>query len=576
MRSNNLRAAVAAPLGLFLGFGMPQPAQAQNPLPAPPRPPAVLDIEYLRSVPVGRNPNRIPTADVLVIGGGLGGVAAAEALAGQGVSVILTEPTSRLGGQLTAQAVAVPDENQYIERDPGVGTRNYRELRSELRARYEAMAGIKPNRANNVGVCWVSRVSGEPAVWEATVRQRLAPYEGGRLEILTRHQLIEIRRFPHSNLYQFADFVDLDTGRITRVGARYLIDASEMGEGIEAAGSAWRVGAEGRDEFGEPHAPPSAKPEWIQSFTYCFAVRLQPEGPYEIVPKPAEYEYFKSLGEYTLGYDYIDRGRIYYKAFERVPGTPGSFWNYRRLIAASSFEGNPAYQQDIALINLRGNDFHEENPIGKPLSEQVRILQRSKAFAQGFLYWLQTECPRDDGNGFGYPEMQLARDVVGTQDGFAAHPYIRESRRMQTQFMLTENHLAPDPNQPDKKWGDEFFDSVGIALYSLDIHPAKGEAPFLSRALPYHIPLGSFITASGPANVLPGAKNFGATRLALSSARMHPTEWLAGEVAGHLAAFCLQNRVEPARVRADRALLSSFQARLRENGVPLWWREIIE
>jgi hypothetical protein len=124
--------------------------------------------------------------------------------------------------------------------------------------------------------------------------------------------------------------------------------------------------------------------------------------------------------------------------------------------------------------------------------------------------------------------------------------------------------------------GEEFFDSVGTALYAMDIHPAKGEPPFLSRALPYHIPLGSFIPRSGPDNVLPAAKNFGATRLALSSARMHPTEWLAGEIAGHLAAFCLQHRVVPAAVRGTPELLSAFQAGLREAGVPLSWREILE
>ena len=58
-------------------------------------------------------------------------------------------------------------------------------------------------------------------------------------------------------------------------------------------------------------------------------------------------------------------------------------------------------------MNWRGNDFHEESSLGKPLAEQARILERGKAFAQGFLYWLQTECPRDDGSGFGYPEIQL-------------------------------------------------------------------------------------------------------------------------------------------------------------------------
>ena len=102
------------------------------------------------------------------------------------------------------------------------------------------------------------------------------------------------------------------------------------------------------------------------------------------------------------------------------------------------------------------------------------------------------------------------------------------------------------------------------------------QPPLLFPALPYHIPLGAFLTRSGPVNVLPAAKNFGASRLALASARMHPTEWLIGEVAGSLAAFCVERDVlDPATVRDDPALLAAFQSSLRHDGVTLYWSEIL-
>ncbi|MFE2493282.1 FAD-dependent oxidoreductase, partial [Streptomyces scopuliridis] len=47
--------------------------------------------------------------EILVVGGGLGGVAAALTAARLGRTVVLTEATDWLGGQLTAQAVP-PDE----------------------------------------------------------------------------------------------------------------------------------------------------------------------------------------------------------------------------------------------------------------------------------------------------------------------------------------------------------------------------------------------------------------------------------------------------------------------------------
>ena len=101
-----------------------------------------MDYENLRVVPAPRFPNDVPTCQVLVVGGGLGGVAAAEDLARQGVSVILTEPTSHLGGQLTAEGLSVPDENRFIENDPGPGTRHYRQLRDQVRLFYGLTHGI--------------------------------------------------------------------------------------------------------------------------------------------------------------------------------------------------------------------------------------------------------------------------------------------------------------------------------------------------------------------------------------------------------------------------------------------------
>ena len=537
----------------------------------------VLDVEKRRVVPIDRLPSDAgPTADVLIVGGGVGGIAAAEALARRGVSVILVEPTSVLGGQFTSQVVPLPDENSHIEKQPGPSTAAYRALRERVRAHYAAEPTIKPEQAKNVGQCWVSRVSGTPDVWESAMLSRLNELAGnaGIKAIYRRHQLRSVSLLDNGR-FNYADIADLDTGKITRIGARFLLDATEDGEPLALAGCPTIIGQEGRGEYDEPHAPDEAHPEWVQSFTYCFAVRWQTGATATIAP-PAEYEHFKSLGEYTLNYVYSDRGTVTYKVMTKAEGAGGPFWTYRRLLAASSFAGGKSPEGDVALINWRGNDFHEETYLGKPLEEQARILERGRAFAQGFLYWLQTECPRDEGTGIGCPEMQLAADLPTMDSGFALAPYIRESRRLRAKFTLNENHLHAPPSNPEARWGEEFGDSVGCALYAIDIHPTQNEPHLLTTALPYHLPLGSFLTASGPTNVLPAAKNFGATRLALASARMHPTEWLVGEVAGSLAAFCLHHDIDnPSAVRDNPALLSAFQQDLKNTGITLYWRDIL-
>jgi hypothetical protein len=558
------------------------PHIADQPDPAARR---VLDIEKRRVVDSERFPKtEMPTCDVLVVGGGVGGVAAAEAAARKGLEVIIVEPTRTLGGQFTSQIVPVPDENSHIEKRNGPSTRAYREVRAEVRDYYAQQPNVVKGREQNIGSCWVSRVSGTPDVWEKILLGRMNSYRSGTVvnppRVIKRHQLRSVG-FLANGRVNYADFVDLDSGKVLRIGAQYLLDATEDGLGLEKTGVPTVIGQEAKSEYNEPHAPETARPDWVQSFTYCFVTRWQTSAPHKIVEKPAEYDYFKSLGEYTLDYVYSDaRGIVPYKMLTKAENAGGPFWTYRRLLAASNFKGGASPEGDFALINWRGNDFHEESYVGKSLDDQARILERGKAFAQGFLYWLQTECPRDDGSGVGYPEIQLvtAAEVPGIgDDGFAVHPYIRESRRMKAQFMLNENHLVASPDRPGAKWGAEFDDSVGCALYAVDIHPTKGEPPLLFPALPYHIPLGSLLSTAGPVNVLPAAKNFGASRLALASARMHPTEWLVGEIAGSLVAFCLAKKIDdPATVRNTPALLKEFQDDLRAHGITLHWREILE
>ena len=80
-------------------------------------------------------PSRAPgsCADVVIIGGGIGGCAAALAAARAGRRVILTEETDWIGGQLTAQAVP-PDEHPWIESFGA--TRLYRRFRDGVRDYY--------------------------------------------------------------------------------------------------------------------------------------------------------------------------------------------------------------------------------------------------------------------------------------------------------------------------------------------------------------------------------------------------------------------------------------------------------
>jgi len=117
---------------------------------------------------------------VLVVGGGLGGVAAALSALRLGCQVILTEETDWLGGQMTAQAVP-PDEHPWIESTGCTAT--YRQLRNGIRDVYRRNYPLKPevaaNPTFNPGQGNVSFLCHEPRVSLAVIQSMLLPYQAG-------------------------------------------------------------------------------------------------------------------------------------------------------------------------------------------------------------------------------------------------------------------------------------------------------------------------------------------------------------------------------------------------------------
>ena len=129
--------------------------------------PAAVVAQESNSAPVKNLSPRAKemSADLIVIGGGLGGCAAALAAARNGLNVILTEETDWLGGQISQQAVP-PDENKWIETFGG--TRSYQKFRTGIRdfyrRNYPLTEKARAEQYLNPGACWVSRLGCEPRV----------------------------------------------------------------------------------------------------------------------------------------------------------------------------------------------------------------------------------------------------------------------------------------------------------------------------------------------------------------------------------------------------------------------------
>src|SRR6185312_2553067 len=129
-------------------------------------------------------------ADLAIVGGGLGGCAAALSALRAGRTVVLTEATDWIGGQLTSQAVP-PDEHPWVEQF-GVNA-SYRELRRGIRdyyrRHYPMTAEARMDRSLNPGSGGVSKLCHEPRVALAVLTAMLAPYaSSGRLLTLLEHE----------------------------------------------------------------------------------------------------------------------------------------------------------------------------------------------------------------------------------------------------------------------------------------------------------------------------------------------------------------------------------------------------
>ncbi len=507
--------------------------------------------------------------DIAVIGGGLGGVAAALAACEAGRNVVLTEATDWLGGQITSQGVSALDEHSRIETEPP--TRGYAELRARIRQHYITAYGaprVMPTGAPlNPGDGWVSALCFEPRIGLAALEAMLAPHiASGRLIVLHGVEAVAAAHDADRVTCVTVRDVNLDERDIH---AQLFIDATELGDLLPLTDTAFVTGSEARADTGEPSASDHPLPDEIQSFTYCFAVEWMPSGSF-VIAKPAGYEAMRERQPYSLSLDIPPR-RFYMRRTTEQARLP--FWTYRRMLSAELLDPTQARGlHDLALINWHGNDFHEDHIVGKTAADRAQVLADAKRLALGFLYWLQTEAPHDDDNGAGFPNLKLRSDVMGTADGLAKAPYMRESRRIVALKRIVEQDIsARIRNQPGDR-AAQFDDTVGVGWYAMDLHPAVGNPlrTMFAPTHPFQIPLGALIPVR-TRNLLAACKNIGTTHLTNGAYRLHPVEWSIGEAAGTLAAYCCDSGVSAQQAHADHARMRLVQTRLRDRGVRLSW-----
>lgn len=495
-------------------------------------------------------------ADVLIVGGGTGGTAAAIALAGEGLDVVLTEPTAWLGGQLTAQCVP-PDEHPWIEQFGR--TRRYAEYRSRVRHTAREALPLTPEAAAdpflNPGGGWVSPLCHPPGLGVAAIADMMA---GSGVEV--RHGWTPAVADVQGDWVESVGFLDPE-GRSHSVEARYVLDATELGDVLPLAGAEYSIGADDAAQTGEPSAT-GPDPEDVQALTWC-AVVGHDEGGDHTIERPREYDKWREYAPShwpgpLLSLTYRNLASNQPLTFP-VFGEGLTWFGYRQIVDPRVHAG-PV--EPATVLNWPQNDYMEGRVVDVGPDVANARLESARQLTLSLVYWLQTEA--------GLPGIRLRPDLAGTPDGLAMAPYHREGRRMDALVQVREQDVAAHCH-PGAVVAPRREDSVGVGAYRIDLHPGASGSPGLDiSSLPFQIPIGMLVPRR-LRNLLAAGKCAGTTHITNGCYRLHPVEWNLGESAGSLASFCLRQHTGPHEVAEDPAKLAEFQSELVARGVELDW-----
>jgi hypothetical protein len=456
-------------------------------------------------------------ADLIVVGGGLSGVAAACAARRSGVEVCLVEPTHMLGGQAGPAGVSTTDLTKFyvkLVRRSGL----WGEFEDRLTRLYEDEVGLPVN----AGQYSDNSLTPNPRAVDLVLGRMCADYD---VHVLRNSMLLEIEGNQAG--------VRLTTSRGC-LSARLAIDATEDGWVVQRAGTPYRVGntiVPAPSEDSGLEVPPSA----IQSITQVAILRRYDEG------LPDELRLERKPPRYSE-----NRRRIW----KHYPNAP---WQSR--IGENAFAGYRGLPDTEVL-----SDFLIDASVRRSLTYRATL--RTLAI----IYYLQVELGlpwsvvTDEGFADG-PARPLAHPRLKPFSHLVQHfppmPYIRESARVVGAEVVTGKDIFRSANRREARWR---HDVVAVGTYPADLHGGREPEDFesyLGESIadkpsrwaegPFAIPLGTLVPQRDDWFIA-AEKNISASRLAASASRVHPTVFGIGQAAGVLAGLALTRRVAPRRV----------------------------
>ncbi len=496
--------------------------------------------------------------DIVIYGATSGGIAAAIQSSRLGKSVLLIEPTQRIGG-LTTGGLGQTD----IGNKQAIGGIS-REFYQNIRKYYDNPSRWQwQKRSEYVDGGQTRTQAGEDAMWTFEPSAALAVYEQ-----MIADETIELVRGAQLDR---ENGVKKEGTRITQItteggntyAGKMFIDATYEGDLMAAAGAAYFVGREANDVYGE---------------TYNGVQLLDghqfPDGidPYVTPGNPnsgllwgiSEGELDKQGNGDTLVQAYNFRICLTDEKENQVPITkPDNYDATRYELLARLFVAQPTKQDinqyfiwssmpnDKTDINNRGGfstdmvNWSHTYPEAS-YAEREAIIKAHEDYTKGLLYFYASDSRvptelRQEVQRWGYP-----KDEYEANGHWSPQLYVREARRMIGEQVMTQAHCVGEETAEDP---------IGMAAYTMDSHNCQRIVVEKSGATmvknegnvevggfpPYPISYRSIVPKQSEATNLLVPVCLSASHIAFGSIRMEPVFMVLGQSAASAAALAIDN-----------------------------------
>lgn len=446
------------------------------------------------------------SAEVLVVGGGTGGTAAAIQAARRGAQTVLVSEWPWLGGMLTAAGVSAPDGNELLAFQTGLWGAFLAELRSR--------------QPGGLDHAWVSFFTYEPRVGAAIFADWVRSLPNLRWISGQTPQAVERQG-------------DVITGVVFenyRIRARITLDATELGDVLALAHVPHRWGWEFQSQWHEPSAPiqPNALTERYPVQAPTWVLVMQDHGADAPVP--------------TIAPTPLDSSELFAGAWEGYGAE--AFLNYGRLPG------------DRFMINWpqRGNDYGERlSRLIESAEARREFWQEARWHSQNFARFIQAQL----GQRYGLAEQTFPQCEGWLGGGaFALYPYYRESRRVEGLVTVCEQDILPVSGGqvaplPLNEQG--VVEAIALGNYANDHHYPHTSLALKPKSLrwggrwtgtPFTLPYRCLIPTAVD-GLMVCEKNISVSHIANGATRLQPVVLGLGQAAGMAAALCVERHCQP-------------------------------